>query len=181
MRVSTKGVSNKRLTVTTQWDFRHIFLTCRDNKEQQINVELHFQSWDISVLIPNPYRCFQIYGLCAFRRGRAERNCSPALLRTVPTKPERRQKLSFSIISSERKPPLVRLSGRTARNETHVCPTQCPLCGVVTGSFTPPPGCSAALCGRLNISAFPEMRGRNPAVTAGAGFYTVFERYTGNL
>lgn len=123
----------------SQWqhserEFRQIFLTCRDNKEQQINVELHFQSWDISVLLPNPYRCFQIHSLCAVRRGRAERNCSPAFLRTVPTKPERRQKLSSSIISSERKPPLVCLSGRTARNETHVCPTQCPLCGVGRGA-----------------------------------------------
>ena len=48
--------------------------------------------------------------------------------------PERRQKLSSSIISSERKPPLVCLLGRTARNETHVCPTQCPVCGVGRGA-----------------------------------------------
>lgn len=33
---------------------------------------------------------------------------------------------------------------------------------------------------RLTQSAFAEMRGRNPLVTTGVGFYIVHKRWTGN-
>lgn len=73
------------------------FLTCCDNKKQQTDVELHFQSWDISVsetlLILNPYRVFRFYDEDETNRAKHEK-WSPVFffpLRTVPnqTKTER--------------------------------------------------------------------------------------------
>lgn len=93
---------------------------------------------------------------------------------------ERRQKLSFFIISSWRKPLL--LSGVTAPHKplklatrVYQCVLQCGMdrekVGLGGGVHT----ASGLPCGRWIQSAPLQMRGRNPLVATGAGFYKVLK------
>ncbi len=108
---NTKFSDNKRSRLHNEIyrvQRRTVFLTCCDNKKQQTSVELHFQSWDISVsetlIIPNPYRFLSdSQYLCVMMRTsepRKMRKMISSFPADSPNKTERRQKLSFSIISS---------------------------------------------------------------------------------
>lgn len=185
--VIMKGVHNEIWSPETA-----VFLTCCDNKKQQTGVELHFQSWDISVsetlLIPDPYRFFQIYSACAIwwaTRAKCEK-WSPVFLRTVPTR--QRGVRNFPSPSFPPNGNRCAVRGRSAAQSPK-------LDTRVSGSLSCNVGWTerrrgrgffflhrlqAVPCGRLNQSAFPKMRGRNPVVAAGAGFYTVYKRCTGN-
>lgn len=167
------------------------FLTCCDNKKQQADVELHFQSWDISVsenlLIPNPYRLFRFTIICAL--------WGVAYATTKPRKTKNWSLVFLRRLQSQRK-------RRGVRSETfllhHFLLTETAvLSGALSAAQSPKwdtrvsdgMSCNvgwtegqqgerllhrlqAVPFGRLNQLAFPKMRGRNPAVAAGAGFYT---------
>lgn len=88
-------------------------LTCCDNKKQQTDVELHFQSGDISFIL-HPYR-FTGSLRCDEDEQQRKVQFSP---RTVPTKTGVRDFPSPSLPPNGNR----RCQGRSLLNETHVCP-----------------------------------------------------------
>lgn len=163
-------------------------LTCCNNKKQQTGVELHFQSWDISV-IPNPYRFFfLVYSICALWRGqacRAKRKLISSFPADSPNNTERRQKLSFSIISSIRKPLCCQGYSATQPPKLDTRVSDRVSCNVGwterrwVGGLTPPPGCSVRSFDSVGISR--DERKEPIGRDRGRFFYIVHKRYTGNL
>lgn len=152
-------------------------LTCCDNKEQQAGVELHFQSWDISVsetlLIPNPYSSDVQY-LCVMmtsepRRAKKFISSFPAS-RAVPAKRRGVRNFPSPSFPSNGNRRAVRGTAQHGHlNELHVCRTVLLVMWDGQRFFVRPRACSVRQFVWFKRT-FPKMRGRNPVVAAGSWF-----------